>query len=118
METLRRYLDALARQDWDALSGTLAEDVKRTGPYLDVVEGRKAYTEFLSRVVPTLPEWRLDVSRIRALDDGAALVELSETLAVNGVPTRYPEALIFDFDEAGLIRRVDIFIKQPPTGEG
>lgn len=114
METLDRYLAALPAQDWEALGACLAPDVHRTGPYLDVVEGREAYVAFLAGVIPTLPNYALTVHRVRKLDGGAHLVELSETLDVGGVPTEFPEALLFDFDGDGLIARVDIYIKQPP----
>ncbi len=113
MEVLDRYFQALRDHDWVGLGDCLAADVRRTGPYLDVVRGKQAYVRFLSRVVPALPNYTLEVSRVRALPDGSALVELSETLDVDGVATAHPEALIFDFDGDGRILRVDIYIKQP-----
>lgn len=121
MQSLETYLEALGAQDWERLSATLAEEVHRTGPYLDVVRGREAYVAFLSRAVTSLPNYELRVTRIRELGPGSALVELSEILDVEGVRTEFPEALIFDLDQDGLISRVDIYIKQPPTrraGEG
>jgi len=114
---LQRYFDALRRQDWAALRGCLAEGVHRTGPYLDVVEGREAYVAFLAQVIPSLPHYSLEVSRVHLLaEGGGAFVELSETTDVDGVPTRFPEALRFGFDESGRIREVDVYIKQPPGG--
>lgn len=113
MRVLDRYFDALQRHDWPTLSDCLAADVRRTGPYLDVIEGREAYVGFLARVMPSLPGYRLVVSRVRRLDDGAALVELSETTDVDGVPTEFPEALLFEFDAAGRIRFVDVYLKDP-----
>ena len=113
MRVLEDYFEALRTQDWARLSKCLAEDVRRTGPYLDVVEGRKAYLEYLSRVIPKLPNYDLRVRRTRGLGDGSALVELSEFTDVDGVRTEFPELLTFDFDAAGAIRRVDIYIKQP-----
>lgn len=113
MKVLDRYFQALRDHDWVGLGDCLADDVHRTGPYLDVVRGKQAYVRFLSRVVPALPNYALEVSRVRALPDGSALVELSETLDVDGVATAYPEALIFDFDGDGHILRIDIYIKQP-----
>ena len=115
MRVLERYVEAMRNQDWESLAECLAEDVQRTGPYLDVVRGRQAYVEFLSGVIPTLPNYTNKVSRIRALDGGFALVELSEILDVDGVRTEIPEALLFDFDPQGRILRVDVFVKHPPT---
>ncbi len=95
----------------------LADDVRRTGPYLDVVRGKQAYVEFLAGVIPTLRNYELKVFRTRELDGGSALVELSETLDVDGVRREFPEVLLFDFDDEGLILRVDIYIKQPPASD-
>jgi hypothetical protein len=113
-EILERYFAAMRAHDWPALAATLADDVHRTGPFLDHVRGKQAYVEFLARVVPALPNYALDVARIRALEGGGALVELSESMDRDGDRRTYPEALLFGFDAAGRIARVDIFIKQPP----
>lgn len=116
-QNLEQYFEALRDQDWESLAACLAENVHRTGPYLDVIQGKHAYVEFLSGVIPTLRNYELKVLRIRELDSDSALVELSETLDVDGVRTEFPEALVFDFDEEGLILRIDIYIKQPPAIE-
>ncbi len=118
MRVLDRYFAAMKSHDWESLSGCLAHDVRRTGPYLDVVRGRDAYLAFLSGVLPTLPHYQLEVSRIRRLEDGSALVELSETLDVKGVATTFPEALLFEFDGEGRIRTVDIYLKDPGGHSG
>ena len=115
--TLEQYFEALRAQDWESLATCLADEVHRTGPYLDVVRGKQAYVEFLSGVIPTLRNYELKVFRIRELDGGSALVELRETLDVEGVRTEFPEALLFDFDDDGFILRVDIYIKQPPASD-
>ena len=118
MRVLDDYFESLRTQDWARLSKCLAEDVRRSGPYLDVVEGRKAYVEYLSRVIPKLPNYDLRVRRTRALGAGSALVELSEFTDVDGVRKEFPEALLFDFDAAGTISRVDIYLKQPGGPKG
>jgi uncharacterized protein (TIGR02246 family) len=113
-DVLAQYFDALRKRDWRALADTLAPDVHRTGPYGDDVRGRDAYVAFLADVIPKLPNYALDVARIRALESGGAVVELSETIDRDGGRFRTPEALLFEFDAAGRIARVDVFIKQPP----
>jgi hypothetical protein len=118
MQTLERYLEALRTQDWESLASCLAEDVERTGPYLDVVRGKQPYVDFLSGILPSLRNYELKVSRIRKVGGGSALVELVEALDADGVRKEFPEALLFDFDEEGLIRRVDIYMKQPPPAGG
>lgn len=111
---LERYFEALRRHAWESLAGCLAEDVRRTGPYRDVVEGREAYVAFLARVLPGLRDYSLEVSRIRWLGDGGALVQLSEHLELDGVRTEFPEALVFEFDAADRIRRLDVYLMQAP----
>jgi hypothetical protein len=120
MRVLDDYFAALRGQDWKRLAGCLAADVCRSGPYLDLIRGRQAYVEFLSRVIPTLPNYALEVRRTRKLGASSALVEVSEILDVDGVRTEFPELLVFDFDAAGAIVRVDIYLKQPggPPGSG
>jgi hypothetical protein len=114
MRILDEYFEALRRQDWERLAACVAEDVHRTGPYLDVVRGRKAYVEFLAGVIPKLAGYELKVHRIRALDGAAAVVELSEFVETGGVRREHPEVLLFEFDATGAIRTIDIYLKQPP----
>ncbi len=115
-EILERYFAAMRAHDWDALADTLAEDVHRTGPFLDEVRGRDAYVAFLAGVIPKLANYALDVARIRPIAGGGAVVELSETIDRKGARFKTPEALLFEFDADGRIARVDVYIKQPPVG--
>ncbi len=114
MKTLDVYFQALRDRDWEALAQCVAEGVERNGPYLDVVRGRAAYAAYLAKVLPTLENYRLEVSRVRALDGGGAIAEICEIVDVDGVATRFPEAIFFDFDAGGLIATLDIYLKQPP----
>ena len=109
---LERYFDALRSHDWASLAECLAEDVHRTGPYLDVFRGKQAYVEFLSKKLPTLPNYKLAVARIRMIGESSAVAELEETIDVDGVPKSFPEAIFFDFDADGRILRVDIYVKK------
>lgn len=113
MKILERYFEALRAHDWDDLADCLAEDVRRTGPFLDVVEGRSAYVKFLAGVIPALAGWSLAVSRIHSLEDGSALALLRETVEMDGVASEFPEALLFDFDADGRIVRVDVYMQRP-----
>ena len=114
---LERYFAALRSQDWASLAECLADDVRRTGPYRDVVEGKQAYVQFLSRVIPTLANYRLEVTRVRKIGDASAIAELTETLDVDGVSRNFPEALLFDFVDEGRILRIDIDVKRPPPSQ-
>lgn len=111
MPVLERYFNAMREHDWEALSACLSAGVHRTGPYFDVVEGRDAYTKFLSEIIPSLKNYSLSIRRITALEGNSAMVELSEYIDLAGVSTETREVLLFEFDEEGLIARVDIYIK-------
>jgi hypothetical protein len=113
-DVLDRYFDALRTRDRQALAACLAPNVRRTGPYLDVVEGREPYADFLAHTLAKLANYQLWVDRVMEFDDRTSLVLLREVLDVEGVPTAFPEALLFGFDETGLIASVDVYIKQPP----
>jgi len=111
--TVERYLACLAVHDWDGLAATIAEDdLIRQGPYLDVVEGKQPYLKFLRGVFASLEGYRLDVHRISHTSDRVCYVELSETFDIDGVPTEYPECLVFEQNSDDLINRVSVFIKQ------
>ena len=113
-QVLGRYFQALRDKDWAALRACVAEGVRRTGPYLDVVEGRDAYADFLAGIVPRLVNYELRVHDVKLLADGGAAVRLSEILDVEGVRTEHPELLLFGFDADGRIADVDIYLKRAP----
>lgn len=103
---VERYLDALTGHDWDALRDCLTDDVVRVGPYNDEYRGRDTYVDFLSTLMPTLPSYAMEVSRVTYVED-LAFVELAETVA--GVRTA--EALVLELSDDGRIARVEVFIK-------
>lgn len=107
-ETVARYLDAVAHQDWDAFSSCLAPGVVRVGPFGDTYSPREPYVSYLRELMPALAGYAMAVHRILAAGD-SVVAQLSET--VDGAVT--PEALVFDFDEEGRITRVEIFIQTP-----
>jgi ketosteroid isomerase-like protein len=110
---VERYLACLAVNDWDGLAATIADDdLIRDGPYCDVVEGKQPYLKFLHGVFAALKGYRLDVRRISHAPDRVCYVELSETFDIDGVPTEYPECLVFEQNPDGLINRVNVFVKQ------
>ncbi|MFZ0230540.1 nuclear transport factor 2 family protein [Mycobacterium sp.] len=110
---VERYLACLAVHDWDGLAATIADDdLIREGPFCDVVEGKQPYLKFLRGVFASLEDHRLDVRRISHSSDRVCYVELRETFDIDGVPTEYPECLVFEQNPDGLINRVSVFIKQ------
>jgi hypothetical protein len=52
------------------------------------------------------------VQRVSHVSDRLSYVELSETFDIDGVPTEYPECLVFEQNHNGLINRISVFMKQ------
>jgi hypothetical protein len=114
MGIVETYLELLAKHDWDGLRDTLAEQgLVRDGPFCDVIHGRDDYVDFLRGIVTSLEDYVLTTSRVSYVGDSRAYVELSETFRVNGELTEYPECLLFELDDAGLINGVSVFMKTP-----
>ena len=64
-EVIETYLDALVNGDWDTFAGCLADDgFTRVGPFGDVKPTKAEYVAFLSDLMPTLPGYSMDVTRV------------------------------------------------------
>ena len=65
--------------------------------------------------MPKLPGYEMRVDRVTYSADGRlAVVELTETVEVEGLPHPTPEALVFDLDgdrDDARIRRIQVFIQ-------
>jgi ketosteroid isomerase-like protein len=107
---IETYLDALVDGDWDTFAACLADDgFTRVGPFGDVKPTQAEYVAFLRDLMPTLPGYSMDVTRVTYSGD-LAFAELSETVAVDGTPLRTPECLTFELTDDGTrIRRVEVF---------
>lgn len=119
---VERYLTGLANQNWEGLAATVADHgLVREGPFCDVVEGKEPYIAFLRGVFSKFEGYQLHVHRISHVSERLSYVELTETFHIDGVPTEYPECLVFEQNADGLISRVSVFIKRPggePRVEG
>jgi hypothetical protein len=119
---VERYLACLGSQDWAGLATTVADQgLVRDGPFCDGVEGKEPYLDFLRSVFSALRGYRLQVHRISRASERLSFVELTETFEIDGVPTEYPECLVFEQGDDGLISHVSVFIKRPggqPRVEG
>lgn len=112
---VRRYLDAVASHDWEEAGGCLTADVRRTGPFGDVYEGRGPYLDYLAGLMPTLSGYGMEIQRVLATADGTTVVaELVETVEMDGKAVVTPESLTFDLGPDGRIHRIGIFIQQLP----
>ena len=110
---VKRYLKSLADHDWDGLASTIADEgLVREGPFCDVVEGKAHYVAYLRKVLTQLKGHRIDVQRVSRAGDRLSYVELTEAFEIDGVTTEWPECILFEQRDDGLISRVSVFFKQ------
>jgi ketosteroid isomerase-like protein len=110
---VERYLDTLTRHDWDAFADTLSDDVVRVGPYGDTYTPKAEYLAFISKLMASLVDYSMEVSRI-TYTDGVAYAELAESMTWDGEYIRTPECLTFDLAPDGRIARIEVFIQTWP----
>jgi ketosteroid isomerase-like protein len=113
--TVRRYLDAMVRGEWDALAACLTPEVERLGPYGDDYHGVDEYVPFLRSTIEALDDYVMRVDRVVAAGDAIVVAELSETVTMSGTRLETPEALVFDLAPDGRIARVAIFLRKSFT---
>ncbi len=118
---VEQYLAALDRQDWTDLASTLTTgDFERVGPFRDIVGSTDAYVAFLERVVSGLAEYRLVPERV-VTTERVVYAEVTESFVHAGEKMSFPEVLVFDLGDDGLISRVQVFMMRPgeaPPVEG
>ena len=110
---VERYLECLAAHDWDGVAATIADQgLVREGPFCDVIEGKAHYVAYLRKVCTNLEGHRLDVQRISHVNTRLPFVELTEAFEIDGATKQWPESILFERAEDGLICRVSVFFKQ------
>nr|WP_156622925.1 nuclear transport factor 2 family protein [Mycobacterium sp. 1164966.3] len=117
--TVERYLQFLAAHDWDGLATTIADEgLTREGPFCDRIEGKQRYLAYLRKVLTELKDHRLDVQRVSHVDTRLSYVELTEAFEIDGAPAAWPECLLFERNDDGLITHVSVFFKQRGAEQG
>jgi hypothetical protein len=109
-----RYLWELASNNWGAVTGCLADDVLRHGPFGDDFNGVSDYVSFLQRTMPALPGYRMDIDCATELGDQRAMVELRETIELDSGPLVTHECLVFEVGSDGLLKEIFVYIRQAP----
>jgi hypothetical protein len=110
---VERYLEFLAAHDWDGLATTISDtSLLREGPFCDLVEGKDHYVAYLRKVCTTLRGHRLAVQRVSHVNARLSFVELTESFEIDGVAAEWPECLLFEQGDDGLISHVSVFFKQ------
>ncbi|MGA7053857.1 MAG: nuclear transport factor 2 family protein [Mycobacterium sp.] len=116
---VERYLQCLAEHDWDGLATTIADEgLVREGPFCDVVEGKEHYVAYLRKVLTQLKGHRLEVRRVSHVDTRVSYVELTEAFEIDGAPAEWPECILFEQRDDGLISHVSVFFKQRGANNG
>src|SRR5947208_15556259 len=98
MDAVERFLDRLVAKDFAGLRETLAADgFRRVGPFGEVAASRDEYVDLVTKAVGGLEGYAIEVRRIvRAGND--AVAEVRESAVVDGTPTTWGEAMVFDLD--------------------
>jgi ketosteroid isomerase-like protein len=109
---VERYLEAIIAHDWDAFAACLSDDgFERVGPWGDAYRDKAEYVAFIADLMPKLPGYEMRVDRVTYSGDARlAVVELTETVDVDGRRHPTPEALVFDLD-GDRIRRIQVFVQ-------
>ena len=112
MDVVERFLDRLVAKDWAGLGETLAADgFRRVGPFGEVAASRQEYLDLVAGAVDGLDDYAIDVRRILR-GDGEAVAELGESAVVDGQPTSWGEAMVFDLD-GDVIRGIAVYLMRP-----
>jgi hypothetical protein len=110
---VERYLKCLADHDWDGLATTIAEQgLTREGPFCDRIEGKAHYLAYLRKVLTNLKGHRLAVKRVSHVDSRVSYAELTESFEIDGVVATWPECILFEQGDDGLISHVSVFFKE------
>ena len=115
MDVVERFLACMTSHDWHGLGVCVTDDVVRVGPYGDTYRGRDDYVAFVSKLLPTLAGYEMNVHRVVYSADGrVGTAELSETVELDGRVVVTPESLVFDIDDAGRVAHVAVYIQRQP----
>jgi hypothetical protein len=113
---VEQYLVALDEQDWTGLARTLTDgDFERIGPFRDIVASKGEYVAFLEKQVSALAEYRIVPERIVSAER-VVYAEVTESCVHAGEEKAFPEVLVFDLADDGLIRRVQVYMMRPGRG--
>jgi hypothetical protein len=119
-DEVANFWKGIDSHDWDLVASTLADDFVRIGMRdddADTSRGKETYMNFVSQVVGKMDHHDLRTDRIVYSADGrTAYIETVETIRPPGEGTVVMRFLnLMELNEQGLITKLDIFWKTPPT---
>jgi hypothetical protein len=116
VETVKRAIGAVNDRDIDRYLACCTEDVQMWTPLASigaVYEGPDAIRRFFTDIQDTVPDFRIELERLDAVDAGRVLafVRITATGRASGLPAAsdMPTANVYELTE-GKIRRVRIFL--------
>ena len=113
IDRIKRYWKAAADQDHDTIGELAAKDIFRSGPLMskiDDVHGREKYCDYVRKIQSHLTAYRNTTHNILASEDGRrGYLHCTEWDGVGGTEMEVPMVLVFDFDNTGLMTKIDIF---------
>jgi len=113
--TIELFFACLDARDWAGLGTVLASEVERVGPLGDLVRGRETYLDLLREAVPEV--YGNDIHRITyGLGGRSGFARVTEHLGYPDRELHLEEAYFFQFDDLGVITRVEIFWQSPQAG--
>jgi hypothetical protein len=103
-----------APSDWRPLEDLIAvEDFERMGVFLEVQDWAQ-YTQMLTRWASSIDSFETSVRRISELSD-VVYYEIEERHRRGDVVHIVNSMTVFTFNGSGQIRRLDVYLQQPPT---
>ncbi len=119
-EVVTNFWRGVDTHDWDLVASTLAPDFVRIGMQdneADTCRGRDDYLRFLAGVIGRFEAHRLESRAGYVSADGRRVThEATETIQPPGSgPIVMRFANLMEIDDDGLICRLDIYWKTPPT---
>jgi hypothetical protein len=112
-QTMKRLVPAIAAPaDWAPLAEFLAVDeFERAGPFLEVQDWQQ-YTEMLTKWASATETFETTVRRISEMP-GLVYFEIEERHFRGGNVNVVNSMTVFEFDEDGRIRHLDVYLQQP-----
>jgi hypothetical protein len=118
-DVVARFWRGIDSHDWDLVASTLADDFERYGMHgteADTCRGKADYMTFVSNVIGRMEHHDLHSRKTFWSADGRlAVSECVETIRPPGESELVMQFInVLEIDDAGLIKRLDIYWKTPP----
>jgi hypothetical protein len=100
------------KADWDPLTRFIAvDDFQRVGTFTEVQDW-DAYADMLTGWAKAIDSFETSVRRVSELDH-LVYYEVEERHHRGGAVSSVNTLTVFEFDDQGLIRRLDVFLQRP-----